>query len=142
MADVETALKVLKGGVGEAAHQRPDPLKTFENAMGRGEQPWFVSSAGVKYTTETDQLTGDLIVRGYQDVYEMLELNKAMFTENNGYTPDKSIRRVASIPTLLRNKIMAEEGWDPWQPSKYPERYKRLMNDISYRNLRTAGGRI
>lgn len=142
MADVETALKVLKGDVGDAAHKRPDPLKSFEHVMGTGEQPWFVSSAGVKYTTETDNLTGDLIVRGYQDVYEMLELNKAMFTENSGYTPDKSIRRVASIPALLRNKIMAEEGWDPWQPSKYPDRYRRLMNNIDYRKLRTAEGRI
>lgn len=141
MADIDEALRILSGDVGEAAHKRPDPLKSFE-VNARGEQPWFVSSAGIEYTTEHDETTGDMIVKGYQDVYEILELNQAMFTENDGYTEDRSMQRVASIPIILRNKIMAEQGWDPWQPAKYPERYKRLLNDIDYRKLRTAKGRV
>jgi hypothetical protein len=118
-------------------------MQSFEHLLQQaGETPLFRSSAGALYTSETDEATGDLIIRGYQDVYEILELNQAMLTENNGYTPDKSFRRVASIPALLRNKIMAEEGWDPWQPGKYPDLYRRLMNDPEYRKLRTAPGRI
>lgn len=117
-------------------------LESFEHLMQQaGEVPLFRTTGGAMYTTETDA-NGDLIIRGYQDVYEILELNQSMVTENAGYTQDKSFRRVASIPALIRNKIMAEEGWDPWQPAKYPERYRRLMNDIDYRKLRTAPGRI
>lgn len=141
MADIDEALRVLRGDVGDGAHQRPDPLKSF-HVNARGEQPWFTSSAGINYTTEHDELTGDMIVRGYQDVYAILEMNQAMFTENDGYSKSRDLQRVASIPHVVRNKIMAEEGWDPWQPVKYPERYKRLMNDIDYRKLRTAGGRV
>lgn len=145
MVDTAEALRVLRGDVGEAAHAKPKPVQSYEHMkqdMGGGFTPLFRSSAGIEYETAIDNCTGDMIIRAVQDVYQILELNQAMFTENKGYTADKSMRRVASIPTLLRNKIMAEEGWDPWQPGKYPERYKRLMNDIDYKKLRTAEGRI
>jgi hypothetical protein len=143
MVDTNEALRVARGDVGDFAHPKPKPVQSYEHLKQEsGFTPLFRSSAGINYETAIDNATGDMIVRACQDVYKILELNQAMFTENKGYTPDKSMRRVASIPTLLRNKIMAEEGWDPWQPGKYPERYKRLMNDIDYRKLRTAEGRI
>lgn len=143
MVDISTAKRVLAGDVGDHAHPRPAPLKAHVGPVRATDwAPWFTSSSGIDYETKTDELTGDMIVRACQDVYEILELNQAMFVENSGYSSDKSMRRVASIPALLRNKIMAEEGWDPWQPGKYPERYRRLMNDIDYRKLRTAEGRI
>ena len=137
----EVAASLDARGYSRAVDAAPR-LRTFEHPGGAGEQPLFISSAGVTYTSETDPQNGDLIIRGHQDVWAILEANQAMFAENSGYTADKSIRRAASIPALLRNKIMAEEGWDPWQPAKYPDRYKRLMNDISYRKLRTAEGRV
>ena len=143
MADVDEALRVLRGDVGDHAHAKAKPLQAHKGPVRTTDwAPWFTGSTGISYETKTDELTGDMIIRACQDVYQILELNQAMFVENSGYTPDKSMRRVASIPTLLRNKIMAEEGWDPWQPGKYPERYKRLMNDIDYSKLRTAKGRI
>lgn len=144
MVETEEALRVIRGDVGEGAHAKPPPLKSYESAplQQHGFTPLFRSSAGIDYETAIDNVTGDMIIRACQDVYKILELNQAMLMENNGYTADKTLRRVASIPTLLRNKIMAEEGWDPWQPGKYPERYKRLMNDIDYKKLRTASGRI
>lgn len=119
-------------------------LTTFESEgeFGAREQPWFTSSAGVQYTTETDQETGDMLVRGHQDVTGILERNHALYTENRGYTPDKSLQRVASIPMALCNHIFATEGWDPNRPDRYPERWKRLMNDIDYRKLRTGGGYV
>lgn len=141
MADVDEAIRVLKGDVGEGAHEKARPLR-LEEMIGGGEHDWFVSSAGVQYTTEMDQMTGEMVVRGYQDVYAILEANQAMFNENKGYTPDKSMQRCASVPLILRNKIMIEEGWDPYRPDLYPERFKRLMNDIDYRKLRTGGGRV
>lgn len=142
MVDVNEALRVLRGSVGEQAHPKPAALQVYNGHISNDWTPWFTSSAGISYETKTDELTGDMIIQACQDVYQILELNQAMFTENSGYTADRSMRRVGSIPTLLRNKIMAEEGWDPWQPGKYPERYRRLVNDIDYRKLRTAGGRI
>lgn len=143
MPSIEESLRVLRGEVGEHAHERPKPLVVHDGPVKTTDwAPWFTSSAGIDYETRTDEVTGDMIIRACQDVYEILELNQAMLTANSGYTPDRALRRVGSIPALLRNKIMAEEGWDPWQPGKYPERYRRLMNDIDFRKLRTAEGRI
>lgn len=116
--------------VGEAAAPR---LQTAKGG--------FVSSAGARYEVQTDS-SGNLLIAGYQDVWAILEANQAMLTENSGYTHDKTFRRVASIPLLLRNKIMIEEGWDPYRPDLYPERYRRLLNDPDFRKLRTAPGRI
>ena len=116
--------------VGEAAAPR---LATTKSG--------WVSSAGARYEVKTDS-SGELLISGYQDVWAILEANQAMLTENNGYSHDKTFRRVASIPLLLRNKILIEEGWDPYRPDLYPERYKRLMNDPDCRKLRTAPGRL
>lgn len=124
----------------------PPRLVSFEKQMrgAAGEENAFISSAGVRYTFEDDPETGDLIIRGYQDVSDILELNKAMFTENSGYTADKSMRRVASIPALLRNKILIQTngGVDLWRPETDEKWYKRFLNDVDNRHLRTAPGRL
>jgi hypothetical protein len=117
-------------------------LRSFEHLMGNGELPLFQSSAGINYTTETDQATGDMIIRGYQDVYAILEANHEAYNTNDGYNKERDMVRLASIPLALRNKIMIDEGWDPYRPDLYPERHRRLLNDIDYRRLRTAKGRV
>ena len=120
-------------------------LRTFENMMrGSGEEDAFVSSAGIRYTFEDDPETGDLIVRGYQDVYDILEANKAMLTANSGYTPDKAMQRVASIPALVRNKVLIQTNGqvDLWRPETDEKYYRKFLNDIDNRHLRTAPGRL
>jgi hypothetical protein len=120
-------------------------LQTFEHMMrGVGEEAAFTSSAGVKYTFEDDPHTGELIIRGYQDVHDILELNKAMLCANDGYSRERDIRRVASIPALLRNKILIQTNnqVDLWRPETDPKYYKKFLNDIDNRHLRTAPGRL
>lgn len=109
-----------------------------------GEELAFRTTAGMSYTFEDDPQTGDLIVRGYQDVYSILELNQSMFNENAGYTADKAIKRVASIPAAVRNKIWIETNGqvDLWRSETDPKFYKRYLNDIDNRKLRTAAGRL
>lgn len=144
MVDVKTALKVAAGEVGEHAHEKPKPLHVYDAAPSTDWRKWFRSGAGVEYETKTDEVTGDMIVRACQDVYQILEANQAAFTSNDGYSADKSIRRVGSIPALLRNKVLVETGGhvDLWRPDTDPVYYKRFMNDPDYRKLRTAPGRI
>ncbi len=103
-----------------------------------------MSSAGVRYTFEDDPQTGDLIIRGYQDVYAILEANKDALLTNDGYTRDRSIRRVASIPALIRNKVMIQTGGqvDLWRPETDEKYYKKFLNDSDNRHLRTAPGRL
>lgn len=145
-ADTETALRVIAGDVGEGAHAKPPPLKSFEHLKQdrHGFTPLFTSAAGIDYETAIDNATGDMIVRACQDVYSILEANQDEFTTNDGYSRDRSIRRVGRIPALLRNKVLVETGGqvDLWRPDTDQKYYKRFMNDPDYRKLRTAPGRI
>ena len=77
-----------------------------------------------------------------QDVEAILDRNKAMRTHNDGYVADRSMRRVATIPLIVRNIILNDHGWDPWKPHLYPEKMAALLNDPDWAFLRTADGRI
>ncbi len=103
-------------------------------------RPLWKSSAGVEYSMEAGE-GGQLIIHSTQDVYAILEHNKAMLTENNGYNWDKSMRRCASIPHGLRLKWLLDEGWDAWNP-EHQDALTKKLNDPDYRHLRTAPGRV
>lgn len=75
------------------------------------------------------------------DVAPVLERNKQMLTHNDGYSPTREMRRVASIPYAVGLKWLNEEGW--WFEN--PEHHDRLvkkLNDPEWAHLRTAEGRI
>ena len=139
----EEALRVLSGNVGEAAHAKPKPMQEYAQNGDPSFQPWFTSSAGIKYESGFDD-EGNMIVRAMQDVYAILEANKAEATENSGYSLDKSLRRVARIPALLRNKVLIQTNnqVDLWRPETDEKYYKQFLNDIDNRKLRTAPGRL
>lgn len=143
MPTTEEALRVVRGEVGNHAHAKPKPVREFAQNDSPEFQPMFTSSAGIQYESGFDA-EGDMIIRATQDVYKILELNQAMFTENDGYSFDKSIKRVASIPAIVRNKVLIETGGqvDLHRPETDPKYYKRFLNDIDNRKLRTAPGRL
>lgn len=105
--------------------------------------PIFTSSAGVQWHMKTDPETGGVVIQGVQDVYELLERNKAMMAENDGWSKgEKFMRRAASIPAHLRMKWLIEEGWDAWRADLYWDKLRQKLNDIDYRHLRTAHWRV
>lgn len=80
-----------------------------------------------------------------QDVAPMLEQNKAMATHNDGYSPSRELRRVASIPYAIGIKWLNEEGWWFMDASKDPDVALKLaakLNSNEYLYLRTAEGRV
>lgn len=85
---------------------------------------------------------GGLLIRSVQDVGPILERNKALQTANDGYNADRDIRRVATIPAIVRQYFVNQEGWDPGKPHLYPEKMVQLLNDPDWAFLRTAPGRI
>ena len=127
----------------------PKPIKSQFNTDGThtyapkydlpGRHLWR-SSAGAEYSIEATE-DGKMAIHSTQDVYSILEYNKAQLTENNGYNWDKSMRRCASIPHSLRLKWLIEEGWDAWNPD-HEDMLNRKLNDSDFRDLRTAPGRV
>lgn len=103
-------------------------------------QHLMTSSYGIDYTWEDDGAGGGH-VHSFQDVEQMLDRNKAMANHNDGYSPTREMRRVASIPLHLMMQWKAEEGWDAWDPENH-DRLARKLNDPDFAWLRTAPGRI
>lgn len=95
----------------------------------------------VSHVWEDDGAGGGLI-HSVQDLEPVLEANKAMALANDGYSPDRTLRRVAHIPAILRQHWQETEGWDAWRPDLYGDRLVRKLNDPDWRHLRTAEGRV
>jgi len=105
--------------------------------------PLFTSEQGVTWLWRDDPDGPGATAVAVQDVGGLLEQNKAMSTHNDGYTPSREMRRVASIPAVIQMKWMIEEGWDCM--SNDPGCQKKLAEKLDsneYMYLRTAPGRL
>lgn len=103
------------------------------------------SAAGISWFMEKVADTGDMArdyaIHSHQEVDHVLDRNKALATHNDGYTPSREGRRVASIPMALIQKWKAEEGWDAFDP-EHADKLAQKLNSSEYAHLRTAPGRI
>jgi hypothetical protein len=103
----------------------------------------FRSSAGIDHWML--QEGNETRFAATQDVAPMLERNKQMAAHNDGYSPSRELRRVASIPYVVGIKWLNEEGWWFMDADKDPDVAKKLaakLNSSDYAYLRTAEGRV
>jgi hypothetical protein len=71
----------------------------------------------------------------------IIEQNKSEITHNDGYSADRSIRRVARVPYIVGLQWLHEEGWwfeDPENADKLAAK----LNSNEWAHLRTAEGRL
>lgn len=71
----------------------------------------------------------------------IIEFAKTLRNHNDGYTADRSIRRVAIIPEIIVQKWRNEEGLDVYNPD-HADRLARKLNDPDWAHLRSADGHI
>ena len=88
-----------------------------------------------------DPMSGDLTVARLSDVEANLEINKALYSLNDGYSPSRELRRAASIPMSIVEKWKNELGIDVFNPDHLPA-VRQLLNSSEYLYLRTAPGRL
>lgn len=88
-----------------------------------------------------DVPTGMTVISRVQDVEPILEANKQMQTADDGYSPSRELRRVASIPCVVAEQWMKERGINILNPDHMPA-IRRLLNDPENLFLRTAPGRL
>jgi hypothetical protein len=98
------------------------------------------SSQGVRWRMR-DNDDGKTDFLATQDTTPHLDQNKAMFTENDGYSKSRDLRRVASIPAIVISEWLTKYGVDFYNPDHWP-RVKQLLNSSDYLYLRTAPGRL
>lgn len=101
--------------------------------------PLLRSSAGVDWYWRDDDDGPGAAAIAVQEVTPILEQNQAAATHNDGYSKDRTMARVASIPLAVIYKWMTEEGWDPFSPD--PDCQKKLaqkLDDPEWRYLRSS----
>ena len=83
-----------------------------------------------------DNGDGTYTVRSSQDVEPLLERNKALANANDGYTPSREMRRLASIPNIVLMQWLAEAG--SFEILRDPEFLAKKLNDPDYAYLRNV----
>lgn len=103
------------------------------------------SAAGISWFMEkvadTGNIDQDYAIHSHQEADHVLDANRAAASHNDGYTGDRTMRRVASIPLALIYKWRSEEGWDAFDP-EHADKLKQKLNDPEYQFLRTAPGKL
>jgi hypothetical protein len=100
----------------------------------------LTSSAGIDHYLRHEG-DGSIHLESHQDAQPFLEVNKAMYTHNDGYNADRTMRRAASIPSILVYKWLIEEGWNAADPKNW-DKLKKKLNSSEYLYLRTAPGTL
>ena len=79
----------------------------------------------------------------WQDCDPVLEHNKRLQTMNDGYSPSRGLKRIASIPVSLIQQWLMEDGIDPvaywgWRRPEQNAYLRKRHQSNEYRHLRTS----
>jgi hypothetical protein len=100
---------------------------------------WETDGNGIRRRVQID---GESVTETISDDVEpVIEHNKALQNEGDGFSPTREMRRIASIPMALALKWKFERGVDVFNPDHAPA-VRALLNDPEYRYLRTSPGRF
>tara|TARA_A100001391_G_scaffold193423_1_gene168666 strand:- start:147 stop:485 length:339 start_codon:yes stop_codon:yes gene_type:complete len=79
----------------------------------------------------------------------ILEHNKKLYNQNDGYSPDRSLKRIASVPAIVL-EIWAKEyngdqnkgNWFELPKDVQTKILKEKLNSSDYKYFRTSPGKI
>lgn len=84
---------------------------------------------------------GTLEIQRVQDVESILDWNKRQQNDGDGYTPSRDMKKIASIPLVVAEKWLNEEGINIFDPN-HKDAVRRKLNSNEYLWLRTSGGTV
>jgi hypothetical protein len=85
--------------------------------------------------------SGDrFIIERKQDVEVILKENREKRLADDGYTADRSMKRIAQIPLIIVEKWLKEEGWNALDPNE-SERVMQKLDDPDWQYLKTSEGK-
>ena len=96
-----------------------------------------------RYIQEAD---GKLTVHNQQNLNPLMERNKKLYTQNDGYTASRDMRRVASVPPIML-QIWTKEynGTRNWWalPKEIQKKIMRTkLNSNEFRYFKTSEGSL
>ena len=101
------------------------------------------AQGGIVSVFHYDEATDRTIVSTHQDAEPILERNKQLQTLNDGYTPSRDMKRIASIPMNLAMKWVREAGisqadfWS-WPGRDQNEFFRKRYKSNEYQYVRTS----
>lgn len=107
--------------------------------MSRGRYFWETDPNGIRRWVEIDE--HEIRETIVDDVEDVIEDNKRLYNQDDGYSISGDLRRSASIPLALYLKWKNELGIDAINDD-HAQAVKKLLNSNEYRFLRTAAGRL
>ena len=104
---------------------------------------WNADATKTNYIQESD---GKLTVNNQQNLNPLMERNKKLYTQNDGYTASRDMRRIASVPPIIL-QIWAKEynGTRNWWalPKETQQKIMRTkLNSSDFRYFKTSEGRL
>ena len=110
-----------------------------------------ISEETDKHITETflDNGADGIVQKRSIDVKPILENNKRLYNQNDGYSPDKGLKRIATIPTIILeiwtkeyHKDQNKGNWFELPKDIQQKILREKLNSSDYRYFRTASGRF
>lgn len=92
-----------------------------------------------------DEMTDTATIQTVTDAQPVIERNKRLRNDTDGYTPSRDLRHVATIDRVTYERWLREAFGANWnqRPSKDKMAViKRKINDPDFRNFRTVDVRI
>lgn len=107
----------------------------------------FVEQDGlVKTTYHSDDMNRQVVIERNVNYKPIIDHNKKMYTQNDGYSKSRDLKRVASIPTLVLELWTKEyNGTGNWfaLPKEVQQKIlKTKLNSNEFQYFRTAPGRL
>ena len=104
---------------------------------------WNADATKTRYIQESD---GKLTIHNKQNHNPLLERNKKLYTQNDGYTASRDMRRIASVPPIML-QIWAKEynGTRNWWalPKETQKKIMRTkLNSSEFRYFKTSEGSL
>lgn len=104
-------------------------------------RPLGTDANGVEEYFDTDTATVRRDYKGSASPIPVIEDNKRVQNNGDGYTPSRDLQRVASIPIWVIHKWTQDYGVDPTKRGN-EVLLARLLNDPDWRWLRTGSGTL
>lgn len=99
----------------------------------------FVNDPGIKRQW-IDNEDGTYTVSEQQDLQPLLDRNRAIQNNHDGYTPSRDMQFIGTISETVHAQFLAN-GINLYKPEFEPE-LRKYLNDPDYRGFRTGLGHI
>jgi len=97
---------------------------------------------GTQTSIGYDEADDVIVTHAEMDCAPTIELNKILYNDGTeGYGPTREWRRVASIPNIVLEKWLKEEGIKYWDPAD-THKLAAKLDDPEWKFLRTAPGKV